>query len=380
MLLYSILFVLSLILAAQRNKSLACRYNQHGVYIPSNVNIDWAVCGLLFMFACVSGFRYEMGGTDYEYYQFIYDTINGETNLLLTLAVTEYEVGYSAYVYICANILHLSYNGSLLLESFIFYSLLYLGLKRYMPNWGVFLLLFMYKMFFYVTMVAMRQAFTIAGFYCILRYLEERKMIKYYVCLLLLSLFHYGALILFVLYPLFKIKISRERLRKIGIVFGLSTIFSGLTGSLLNFVVSVLGLSQLEEKAAGYTGGASLNFLYTIEYFLLYVLLIQNYAKIKFKFNQTDFVIKLFLVVLPIVTLFRSTLILVRELPYFYPAYAIILYYIYSVSKSKKEIIIIFSMICLLGILKYVIQFDDGHFMDYKNWLFNNPQIHLFQS
>ena len=89
---------------------------------------------------------------------------------------------------------------------------------------------------------------------------------------------------------------------------------------------------------------------------------------------------KLFLTVLPIVTLFRSTVILVRELPYFYPSYAIIVYYLYTISKNKKEIFVVFAMICLLGILKYIIQFDDGHYLDYKNWLLDYPKIHFFQN
>ena len=271
MFIYSILFILSLILAVYQNKKLACRYNQYGVFTLNNTSIDVPVCGLLFLFACVSGFRYELGGTDYDYYQYIYDRLTGQNNFWLALALEQYEIGYAAYVYICANVLNLSFNGSLLLESFIFYMLMYIGLKRYMPNWGIFLLLFMYKMFFYVTMVAMRQAFTVAGFYCILRYLEERKIIKYYVTLLLISTFHYGAFLLFVLYPLYSIKLSKERFKIFGIVFGISILFSGLTGNLLNFIVSMLGLSQLDDKASGYSGGESLNILYTLEFFLLYI-------------------------------------------------------------------------------------------------------------
>ena len=108
-------------------------------------------------------------------------------------------------------------------------------------------------MFFYVTFVAMRQAFTVAGFFIIMRYLEERKWIKYYASLALVATFHYGALILFVLYPIFGLRIRKKRLLYFGVIFAILTVLSSLTGNLLNFVVNFLGLTQLEDKAADYS-------------------------------------------------------------------------------------------------------------------------------
>lgn len=368
------MFFVCFILAVAKNQKLqyvnnidAClQKKEPGVFI------------IILLFACISGFRYNLGGTDYDYYRYVYDLVNGEHNLLKTLTYSQYEVGYTTFVYLCANVLHLSYEGSLVVEAFIFYILMYVGLKKYIPNWGIFLMFFMYKMFFYVTFVAMRQAFTVAGFFVIMRYLEERKPLKYYASLALVATFHYGALLLFVLYPLFGLKIKKERLKTIAVIFGVSTFFSGLTGTSLNFVVSILGLSQLEDKAAGYSGGAGLNILYTIEYFLLYIFMVRNYDKIKQRFQHADFVIMMFIIVLPIVTLFRSTEILVRELPYLYPSYAILIYYVYAVSKNRKIIFSVFVLLCLSGFLKYMIQFDNGHFMYYRTWLFN-PNIYFLQ-
>ena len=185
-------------------------------------------------------------------------------------------------------------------------------------------------------------------------------------------------MILFVLYPIFGLNIKKERLATLGVIFVFSTLLSGMTGSLLNIVVDVLGMTKLEDKAAAYSADASLNLLYTFEYFLLYILMAKNYNKIKQRFQHADFVIMLFIMVLPIVTLFRSTVILVRELPYFYPAYAILLYYVYAVSKNRKIIFSVFVLLCLSGLLKYMIQFDNGHFMHYKTWLFN-PNVNFFQ-
>lgn len=374
MTLYLTLFLFCYILAISGNRRTKYINN----YVSSISMQDCCTLCVISSFACVSGFRYELGGTDYDYYRYFYGLINGQHNILTAISESQYEIGYTAFVYLCANLLHLSYEGSLVIEAFVFYTLMYVGLKRYMPNWGVFLMFFMYKMFFYVTFVAMRQALTVAGFYLIIRFLEERKLIKYYATLALVSTFHYGALILFVLYPIFGLKIKKKRLTTLGVVFGVLTLFSGFTGSLLNVVVSVLGLTQLEDKASAYSADASLNILYTVEYFLLYILMIKNYDKIRQRFQYADFVIIMYMLVLPIVTLFRSTVILVRELPYFYPAYAILLWYVYSVSKHGKAIFMIFLLLCLFGVIKYIVQFDNGHFMYYKTWLFNS-NIHFLQ-
>lgn len=377
MTLYILLFFICFIMAIYQNsRSIDC-FDNCGIY-RQNSRDTLMVCVMLVVLACISGFRYEMGGTDYIYYEYFYNKIKGRTNLLNTIINSEFEIGYTTFVYLCSNILKFSYNGSLVIEAFIFYGLMYIGLKKYIPNWGIFLMFFLYKMFFYVSMVAMRQAFTVAGFFVVMRYLEERNIIKYYATLILVSTFHYGAILLFVLYPLFGLKYTKDHLKTLGICFGISTIFSVFTSSTLSFVVSVLGLSQLKDKAAGYSADASLHILYTIEYFMLYILLVYNYDEIKRRFEHADFVINLFIVVLPIVTLFRSIVILVRELPYFYPAYAILIYYICTINKHRLLIYSAFSMACLIGILKYIFQFDNGHFLEYRTWICN-PYVHFFQ-
>lgn len=378
MILYLFIFSLCLFFAIKQNNRLSYCFDPMEELCPDDRD-DRGICFLLFLIACIVGFRYELGGTDYEYYGYFYHKISGYKDFLTALADSEYEIGYTSFIYLCSNVLNLSYNGSLLVEAFIFYFLMYIGLKRYIPNWGIFLMLFLYKMFFYVTFVAMRQSLTVAGFFLIMRYLEERKVIKYYASLILVSTFHYGAILLFVLYPLLGLKLTKKRITVIGIVFLLSTVFSELTGSLLNVGVAVLGLSQLEDKAAGYSADASLNILYTIEYYMLYALVLGNYDKIKQKFKYADFSITLFLLAMPIVTLFRTTVILVRELPYFYPSYAILMCYIYAISQRRKLLFSIYTLLCLLGLVKYMTQFDNGHFMIYKSWLFNS-NIHLFQS
>ncbi len=362
---------------AENKRSLNGRCNYE---LAEKSNITALAYFALVVFTCITGFRFELGGSDYEYYDYFYGRMADAPNLPLAIATSEYEPGYTVFIYVCTHYLHLSFNGYLLLEALVFYSLMFMGLRKYIPNWGIFLLFFMYKMFFYVTFVAMRQAITVAGFYMIYQYLQQGKHIKYYLWLILIATFHSGALLLFVIYPLFRIKYSKDTLKLIGIIFGLLTIFSGYTGSLLNTVVSMIGLSdEAGEKAAGYSGGnVSLNILYTLEYYLIYLLMIKNYDTIVQRYKNANYIIALFVMVLPIVTIFRSTVILVRELPYFYPAYAILFTYIYLIYKKQaREYLLLFGLICLAGVIKYVIEFGDGCLMPYKWWLFN-PNVHIF--
>lgn len=378
MIVYILLFFIAYITAIfEREKAFAFGNN---ISVLTQNDKTYIVYFVLVIFTCITGFRYELGGSDYEYYELYYERIADTPNLIFSFGISEYEPGYTAFIHACTHYLNLSFNGYLFLEAIIFYALMYLGLRKYVPNWGIFLMFFMYKMFFYVTFVAMRQAMTVAGFYLLYSYLQQGKVVKYYLLLALFSTFHYGALLLFIIYPLFRINYTKNNLKKIGLIFGVFIFLSDYTGSILNAVVSVLGLSQdASDKAAGYSGGKeSLNILYTIEYYLLYILTIKNYDEIHQRFKDANFIIALFVMVLPIVTVFRSTVIFVRELPYFYPAYAILFTYIYIIyKKNAGEYLLLFSLICLAGVIKYVIEFGDGCLMPYQWWLFN-PNIHIF--
>jgi hypothetical protein len=99
-------------------------------------------------------------------------------------------------------------------------------------------------------------------------------------------------------------------------------------------------------------------------------LLIINYDKIVNAHKYAPLVIKLFLILLPIMTLFRGTLIFRRELDYFVPTYAFILGYICDIYKSKKWVVIFgTAIVCLYGYLRYIYLFDQGGLIPYRSWL-----------
>lgn len=378
MIVYLILFFIAFILIfIEDNRRSFLLYSNYGD-LDSNKK-SFLIVLFLTLLVITSGTRYKLGGTDYDAYEYLYENVSNAENLPDAITVG-YEIGYTAFIYICSHYLNLTYNGCLLLEAGFFYIVLYYGLKRYIPNWGIFFVFFMYKMFFYQTFISMRQSLTVCLFFVIIRFIEERKVYLYYISLLLISLFHNGAVLLAVLYPIYTFKLSQRMLIKIGAVFALTIPFAGLTGNLFSYVISLIDAHTLEEKAVSYSNNEEyLNILYAAEYYILYYIFVKNYNIITKKFKHAHVISWLFISALPIITLFRSSPILVRELPYFYPAYAIIFSYICLVNSSKKnQYIIIFSLLCFLGMLKFIIQFDDGGMMPYVSWIFND-NIHVFQ-
>lgn len=118
--------------------------------------------------------------------------------------------------------------------------------------------------------------------------------------------------------------------------------------------------------------------LYIVEYYLLLFLLIKCYEKLKITYAHFEFFMKMFLMVLPIITILRSSDVLARVLPYFYPSYVILFCYFCSIIKRSDARMFssIFALLCLAGMIKKII--IDEELMQYHTWLFN-PDIHFFR-
>ena len=114
MALYLLLFFLSLLLAVYENQKL----DYYG-----NITLDvyqrpLAYPMVWFMFAafmCIVGFRYKLGGTDYICYHSFYELIKAKHIFVTAISTFLYDIGYTTFVYLCAKILHLSYEGSLVM-------------------------------------------------------------------------------------------------------------------------------------------------------------------------------------------------------------------------------------------------------------------------
>lgn len=336
---------------------------------------------ILLILGLLTGFR-AIGGTDFGVYYSVYNNTPDFFNYLYDYSnLHEYyhlfnmEKGYIGYISFIKTFLGLSFYGYLVLQSIIIYTCMYIGLKRYMNHWGIFILIFLYKMFFYETFISMRQPLTIVLFYLILPLIYERKALKYYLILTFIILpFHNGAIFLYLVYLINYFNLTKQKLIILNIIFIPTTIISELgidPIASFSFLTDFVSDPVMKQKALNYMGGEeTLSIFHTLEYLLVMGLLIINYDKIVHQSKYAPLMVKLFLILLPIMTLFRSNLFFRREIDYFVPTYAIILGYLCDIYKSRKWMVILgVAIISCYGFIRYITLFDGGTMLPYRSWL-----------
>lgn len=338
-------------------------------------------CLMLLTLGSLTAFR-NIGGTDFYVYMSIYnnvpdffDYILYFNNLQEKFSLLGFERGYIGYLSFLKTFLRLSFYGYLVIQSIIIYTCMYLGLKKFMSHWGIFILIFLYKMFFYETFISMRQPMTIVFFYLMIPLIYERKTLKYYLILTFLVFpFHNGAIFLYLVYLISFVEITKQRLILLNCIF-IPTLIVAELGidpiASFGFLIDFVSDPVMKKKALGYMGGEdALSIVHTLEYLLVMFLLIINYDKIIRCNKYAPLVVKLFLILLPMMTLFRTNLFFRREIDYFVPTYAIILGYLCDIYKSKKWIIIGgTACISLYGFVRYITLFDGGAMLPYRSWL-----------
>lgn len=344
---------------------------------------------ILCILCILSGTRYYMGGSDYYAYQTIFEaspTLKGFSfEAIKNNWITQnYEVGY-IFLNSIIKSLGFSFYGFTLIHSIVFYLCMYYGLKRYINEYYLFILLFLYKLFFYNTFVSMRQSITIAIFFCALHLIQERKAIKYFICCAIAVAIHNGAWILFGVYFINNISLTKQKLFWLNIFFVPTIVVSYLNISLLGIfrpILKFISFADQGQKIDTFidtAGLSSIDIFHTLEYFLIMILVYIFFEKLKNFDENAEFILKLFLLLLPLFTLFRGYEILTRMKDYFTLSYAIILGYLCMVEnrKFRTPIQIGAIILCTFGFFRFAIAFNNGEMMNYKSYLFKG--ISIFQ-
>jgi len=340
----------------------------------------------LVLLTLVSGTRL-CGGLDFPTYEGHYYYLPTFPDVLNpVLRNNNYEIGYT-YIASFFKTIGVSFYGFCLIHAAFFYFCLYKGLKRYTKHYGIIILVFLYKLFFYNTMISMRQSITVACFLLMVPLIEEKKYIKYYVATFFVSTIHNGAYLLFLLYPLVYIALTKVRIRWANIIF-LPTLFIGFAGiNVLGPIGQFLQDNAVNQnmaiKSAHYFESENLSpigIFHTLEYFLLMFFVYINLKKLNLKDPNIHIVIWMFLCLLPLFTLFRGSEILTREKDYFLIYYAVIIgYLIDKLPQYRRTIYTFTTLICAFGYYRYVILFDGSHFLNYSSWLFNSDYSFFLQ-
>jgi hypothetical protein len=102
------------------------------------------------------------------------------------------------------------------------------------------------------------------------------------------------------------------------------------------------------------------------------IIILVKFDKLSRIDNHSEFFLKIFLLLLPIFTIFRGYEIFTRFKDYFILSYAIILGNIFIITNRKYRTIMQIGVIlvCFLGFIKFIVSFDNGAMMPYVSYIF----------
>lgn len=234
------------------------------------------------------GFSDMLGGYDRYIYGELFDEVadirqkGGSTISAYIYQLYSTELGY---VYLNVLLSNLTANRYIFIFilTLIIYVLYFLNLKRYASDYRIALLLFLGLLFFF-TFTYLRQMIGVGITGLSLKYVYERKLLKFVVFVLLAALFHNSAIILF---PAYFIP-SRKYSVGIVLVFMIVCFLIGLSGVSSSLFEAYSSTSGLEDRTNRYiedTSGFRIAYLLEAVFFLWIIL--GNYTKVGNDKQQT---------------------------------------------------------------------------------------------
>lgn len=364
--------------------------------------LKWLVVSLLIF---ISGTRYYMGGSDVFVYEGAYNTAP-TPGIILTYIITgvnhgvntNYEAGFLLLCSVIKSI-GFSYFGFTLIWSILFYYLMVKGLEDFVSSWSAFFAAFMYKLMFYNTFISIRQGLTIALFCYSLRFIRDRKWYYYFPLCLIAMLEHNGAIILVPMYFITYLPTTKGFIRSFALLMAPTWLISGavdLSGLILR-MAELLGNSKGERWAES---TETISIIHTAECYIIVLLILLMYDKIvsNKRTEEVRLVLQLFLVAIPMFTLFKDWIILTREKDYFVLMYGILFGYIIEGGTTTPEdlgnegnavcvqsdsiginnaTLITVGIVgaCFVGMFRYVLVFDGGVLMHFTSFLTQGVSI-----
>ena len=332
-----------------------------------------------------SGTRYKIGGWDYEIYHRIFKWTPYLSEFSLnTTNIYNTEIGY-LFLNSIIKTIGFNFYGFTLIHSALFYILLYKGLRKTNINFGFFIIVFLFKSCIFNTFVSMRQSLVIVIFLNSIPYLINNKAIKYLLCIIPCIFIHISSIILIPLVLLRNIKFKKRYF----IIYGLICFGFFILNILNIYKFNIFQLSNtfiannslISDKISNYSNSqATINIFSTIEIYAIYILMIHFYNKIYINGSREKMVVyNLFMLILPIVTIFRNFEIMIRFRDYFTILEPFILYYIYDCLESKNRFcyVIMLSILCFIGYYRYIYTYDTGDnaLKNYKSYLVKDISI-----
>jgi hypothetical protein len=211
--------------------------------------------------------------------------------------------------------------------------------------------------------------------------IEKQNWKRYYILWFICYLTHNSSMMLAVVYFIGKLKLSKKLLIRLNMIFIPMIIISYLNLPVMRVLEPILNFNIFSsEKTQGKAENlimngneqAGINWLHTIEYLGIMFLLVKFYDEIKEAFPKSDIMIKMFICLLPIFTLFRNYILLTRIKDYFTISYGFILSYLCMIRDGKYKQLVYLATIgwCGFGYFRYINAFDAGALKRYTMNIF----------
>ena len=387
MFLWAVIFLLILVLSAVYTKDL-CVVKGNGDFLAVRKKVfshqKIALVCVLVLLCLISGLRFETGGSDYFVYEGIYQRLPKLSGFFANISnLEQYNVfGHERlwlFIQSFFKSLGFSYNAFLFVHSAFFFICLYFFLKRYSLNPMFCVLVFLSLMYFYNTMISLRQSTVIAIFLVSLPLLEKRRYLRYFIVVAVCFFIHYSSLYLiilpFVCRFVHKTKKTLIVLLVISIPIIIITTQVNIIGWFINLsepVVSSLFGSTFGNKFAALKDVSEpISIFHVLQYFLVLFVFILFFDEAKKYGKFFEFTFVMIVCLFPILVVFRNFGIFTRLKDFFYLSYGTLFSILFLVKEQRYKwlMFIAASMVCGFTFFRFIILFDEGHFMSYKSIL-----------
>lgn len=344
------------------------------------------ICMLVFL----SGTRYHLGGYDYANYDYMFQNAPTLDNLHLIEYIRHSgligtDIGWTLINSVVKS-LGFNFYGLTLFVALFFWFTMFTVLKSYMVNVNVFIVIAMYKYLLDVSFIYMRQSIAVAIFLISLKYILRRQFGNYLILIILAATVHFSAMVLLPIYWICQIKISKRGLILYSICFSLSFLLVIFKVNIASFfsvfsnIFSGSGSQKITEAASGNLYGEAgilSSTVHLFEFLVIDYFLIKNFDDFNPKDSKKMLIIKLYMILLPIYSIFATSAIMVRYGFYFLFTYAVII----DALVSKKSIVnkiylyVLIAIVSFAGMYKFVVGFDNGADWEYDSFVFHNQSI-----
>ncbi len=290
-------------------------------------------------------------------------------------SVFNFEIGYIFWMSIFKT-LSISWNGFKLIHSLALFTLLIIFTRKIRIDnftYSLLLLFFVSRLYFYNTFVSMRQPISIFLFLVATNYLNKRKMVTYYLLVLMAISFHSSAIIL-LFYPIInKLNLSKKSLKAFGYISFLAFILN-LVGiefiryfSFVEIIIpTAIGKTKFNSLIYS-TYGSKISIIYTLEFFIILYLSIKNYNK--FEEENDVWQLEYLFILMFIFTFFRSVASLTRFKDYFILTYPFIISKELNKNRYKNIYIIVIILYFISIYYRYLSNFDNGSLVPYRSYI-----------